>query len=91
MWPADPEDWTPWGKEEHEANEKEVQEQEMHIVTGRLSQGKQKEVMESLREQAEEMVKRRKLGLASWEKARQEKVVHMDAPSYRLRIWGQSE
>ncbi|KAF2793048.1 hypothetical protein K505DRAFT_277675 [Melanomma pulvis-pyrius CBS 109.77] len=80
VWPADPEDWEPWGREDQEKREKEAMEQ------FNPSHGRRREAMEKLKVQAEEILRKRKLSLASWTKARPEKLVQANEPKYKLKV-----
>ncbi|KAF2706847.1 hypothetical protein K504DRAFT_412452 [Pleomassaria siparia CBS 279.74] len=81
VWPADPEDWEPWGKKDQENREKESMEQVQTSLT------KRKEAMKALRRQAVDVLQQnRNKTLVNWEKERQQKVVEADARRYRQKI-----
>lgn len=80
VWPEEPENYEPWGKEEKVAAEKDAE--------GADEGGKSKEMMESegsmLREQARELLVRG--GLEGWKRERTDKRITADEGAYKVRV-----
>lgn len=76
VWPAKPESWEPWGKEERQKNEREGIDA---VVDGKE---KRKGAMSALREQAKGILR----GKDAWERARTETVVGANKQGYKVRV-----
>jgi large subunit ribosomal protein L23 len=76
VWPANPDSFEAWGKEERKRNTKEG------IDMAVEGEDKKKNAMRVLREQAKEILKGREM----WERTRTGSVLGTDKKEYRVRV-----
>jgi large subunit ribosomal protein L23 len=83
VWPAEPEDLSPWNPESYKESEEQQKLRQEHPEAVAKDRARQ---FRATRTQARDMLLGKEVGLSAWEKKRTHKIITSEEPKFKVKI-----